>query len=87
MLDGEDLKTLIVTVDGEKGAFSVTPNALTIADVPDTFALHSVVRIAPDANTPAFPASREALTYSKYVIPAQAGIQENQRTGPRLSPG
>ncbi|MGB2902686.1 MAG: hypothetical protein WBJ68_11245 [Candidatus Dechloromonas phosphoritropha] len=54
MLDGEDLETLSVTVDGEKGAFSVTPNALTIADVPDTFALHSVVRIAPDANTPAY---------------------------------
>ena len=45
MLDGEDLETLSVTVDGEKGAFSVTPNALTIADVPDAFTLRSVVRI------------------------------------------
>ena len=29
----------------------------------------------------------EALKYSTFVIPAKAGIQENRRTGPRLSPG
>jgi hypothetical protein len=30
---------------------------------------------------------KEALNYSPFVIPAKAGIQENQRTGPRPSPG
>ncbi len=51
VLDGEELETLSVAVDGEKVAFSVTPNTLTIADVPDAFTLHTVVRIDPDANT------------------------------------
>ncbi len=51
VLDGEELETLSVAVDGEKVAFSVTPNTLTVADVPDAFTLHTVVRIDPDANT------------------------------------
>ena len=51
VLDGEELKTLSVAVDGEKVSFSATPNTLTIADVPDAFTLQTVVRIEPDANT------------------------------------
>ncbi|MCU0988675.1 MAG: aminopeptidase N, partial [Xanthomonadales bacterium] len=51
VLDGDDLATLSVAVDGEKVPFSVTPNTLTLGDVPDTFTLHTVVRIDPDANT------------------------------------
>ena len=51
VLDGEELETLRVAVDGEKVPFSVTPNALTIAEVPDAFTLRTVVRIDPDANT------------------------------------
>jgi len=30
---------------------------------------------------------REALNKSTFVIPAEAGIQLNQASGPRLSPG
>ena len=51
ILDGEELETLSVAVDGEKVPFFVTPNMLAIVDVPDAFTLHTVVRIAPDANT------------------------------------
>ena len=51
VLDGEELETLSVAVDGEKVPFSATPNTLTIADVPDAFTLQTVVRIEPDANT------------------------------------
>jgi aminopeptidase N len=51
VLDGEELETLSVAVDGEKVAFSVTPNSLTITDLADAFTLRTVVRIDPDANT------------------------------------
>ncbi|MGB5010522.1 MAG: aminopeptidase N, partial [Candidatus Dechloromonas phosphoritropha] len=51
ILDGEELETLSVAVDGEKVPFSVTPNTVTIADVPDAFTLRTVVRIDPNANT------------------------------------
>ena len=51
ILDGEELETLSVAVDGEKVLFSATPNTLTIADVPDAFTLQTVVRIDHDANT------------------------------------
>ena len=51
VLDGEELETLSVAVDGEKVPFSVTPNTLIIAEVPDAFTLRTVVRIDPDANT------------------------------------
>jgi aminopeptidase N len=51
VLDGEELETLSVAVDGEKAPFSVTANTLTIAGVPDAFTLHTVVRIDPGANT------------------------------------
>ena len=37
VLDGDELVTLSVAVDGQKGPFFVTPNTLTIADVPDAF--------------------------------------------------
>ncbi len=40
VLDGEELETLSVAVDGEKVPFSVTPNTLT-----------TVVRIHPENNT------------------------------------
>ena len=51
VLDGDELETLSVAVDGQKVPFSVTPNTLTIADVPDAFTLQTVVRIDPDKNT------------------------------------
>ncbi len=51
VLDGDELETLSVAVDGQKVPFSATPTALTIADLPDVFTLQTVVRIVPEKNT------------------------------------
>ena len=51
VLDGDELETLSVAVDGQKWAFSETPSNLTLNDLPDSFTLHTVVRINPDKNT------------------------------------
>ncbi len=51
VLDGEELETLSVAVDGKKAAFSETPTTLTLAHLPESFTLHTVVRIDPDRNT------------------------------------
>ena len=51
VLDGNELETLSVTVDGEKVAFSLTADTLTIADLPDACTLRTVVRIHPERNT------------------------------------
>ena len=51
VLDGDELETLSVAVNGRKVPFSATENTLTIADLPEAFTLHTVVRIQPDKNT------------------------------------
>ena len=50
VLDGDELETLGVAVDGQNWAFSATPTKLSIDCLPDAFTLHTVVRIAPDKN-------------------------------------
>ena len=51
VLDGEELDTLSVTVNGKNWPKSETPTSLTLADLPDTCTLQTVVRIDPDKNT------------------------------------
>lgn len=51
VLDGEELETLSATVDGQKTAFLLTDNTLTIENLPEQFTLQTVVRIKPDNNT------------------------------------
>jgi aminopeptidase N len=51
VLDGEELETLSVAVDGKKAPFSQTATTLTLDDLPDSCTLHTVVRINPDKNT------------------------------------
>ena len=51
VLDGDELKTLSVTVNRKNVPFSETASTLTIADLPDAFTLETVVRIDPDKNT------------------------------------
>ncbi len=51
VLDGEELETLAVRVDGQAAAYELTPTTLTLAKTPERFALQTVVRIAPDQNT------------------------------------
>jgi aminopeptidase N len=54
VLDGDELETLSVSVDGETlhaADYELTATQLTIPDLPEQFTLHTVVRIDPDANT------------------------------------
>ena len=51
VLDGDELETLSVAVDGQKWPFSETPTQLTLSDLPDAFTLTTEVRIQPDNNT------------------------------------
>ncbi|MFV5216002.1 aminopeptidase N [Azonexus caeni] len=51
VLDGEDLETLGVSVDGQPATFVATPTSLTLTDLPDACTLTTVVRIDPDKNT------------------------------------
>ncbi len=51
VLDGAELDTLSVTVDGQPTPFLATPDTLTVEQLPDTCTLTTVVRIQPDQNT------------------------------------
>ncbi len=51
VLDGDELETLSVMVDGNKVPFAATASTLTITDLPENFTLQTVVRIDPDKNT------------------------------------
>ncbi|HOI50982.1 MAG TPA: aminopeptidase N, partial [Azonexus sp.] len=51
VLDGEELETLGVSVDGNAASYTATANSLTLTDLPDTCTLTTVVRIDPDKNT------------------------------------
>lgn len=50
-LDGEDLQTLSVQVNQQTWPFVTTDSTLTLTDLPDSFTLHTVVRITPEKNT------------------------------------
>lgn len=51
VLDGEDLQTLAVAVDGQDWPFEESDTSLTLAGLPEAFTLRTVVRIDPDKNT------------------------------------
>ncbi|MDR2189275.1 MAG: aminopeptidase N [Azonexus sp.] len=51
-LDGEELETLAVSVNGQPAAYEATAERLTLnGDLPEQFSLQTVVRIHPDQNT------------------------------------
>ena len=54
VLDGEQLETLAVAIDGQTlapDAYTLDADRLTLGQLPDAFCLETVVRIRPDANT------------------------------------
>jgi aminopeptidase N len=51
VLDGDELELQSVTLDGKAPRHDVTPDKLTIHDVPDAFTLETVTRIVPQKNT------------------------------------
>ncbi|HEX2565299.1 MAG TPA: aminopeptidase N [Burkholderiales bacterium] len=50
-LDGDELELQSVLLDGKPVAHTVTPEKLTLADVPDAFTLQTLTRIVPQQNT------------------------------------
>jgi aminopeptidase N len=50
-LDGEALELLSLTLDGKAPRYEVSPEKLTVHDVPDAFVLETVTRIVPHTNT------------------------------------
>jgi aminopeptidase N len=51
VLDGEELELLSLSVNGKDAKHEVTPEKLTIDDVPDAFTLETLTRIVPQKNT------------------------------------
>src|SRR3954463_9953919 len=51
VLDGEELELVSVSVNGAPARHEVTPETLTVHDVPDAFTLETVTRIVPQQNT------------------------------------
>lgn len=51
VLDGEELETLSVRVNGIDAPFESTDTTLTLTDIPDTCILETTVRIFPNQNT------------------------------------
>jgi aminopeptidase N len=51
VLNGDELQLQSVSVDGQEPKYTVTPEALTIPEVPDEFILETVSRIVPQKNT------------------------------------
>ncbi|MGH8519376.1 MAG: M1 family aminopeptidase, partial [Panacagrimonas sp.] len=51
VLDGDELELVSVSLNGKTPAHTVTPEKLTIPEVPDRFTLETVSRICPQKNT------------------------------------
>ena len=51
VLDGDELELVSVSVNGAPARHDVTPETLTVHDVPDAFTLETVTRIVPQQNT------------------------------------
>src|SRR5919201_913283 len=51
VLDGDELELVSVALNGKPVRHEVTPEKLTIPDVPDSFTLETVSRIFPQKNT------------------------------------
>ena len=51
VLDGEELETLAVSLNGQAVDYVLSASTLSIASIPDSFTLQTVVRIDPDKNT------------------------------------
>lgn len=66
ILDGDELETLSVTLNGQPVDYTASPTQLSIASLPEQFTLQTVVRIDPDKNTvcPACTVPRTAISAS-----------------------
>src|SRR5688500_6788338 len=74
VLDGDELQLVSVSLNGRPVAHTVTGETLTIADVPDAFALDTVTRIVPQQNT-----KLEGLYATKHGFVTQCEAQGFRR--------
>src|SRR5687767_7847711 len=74
VLDGDELELVSVSVDGKKPRYEVTPEKLTVYDVPDAFTLETVSRIVPQKNT-----KLEGLYATKHGFVTQCEAQGFRR--------
>src|SRR5215212_9360876 len=51
VLDGDEVELVSITVDGAKPRYDVTPERLTVHDVPERATVETVSRIVPQKNT------------------------------------
>src|SRR5437016_4105666 len=51
VLDGDELELVSLSIDGRSARHEVTPERLTVYDVPDRFTLETVSRVVPQKNT------------------------------------
>ncbi|MBV8030134.1 MAG: aminopeptidase N, partial [Betaproteobacteria bacterium] len=77
VLDGDELELQTVSLNGktlDKSQFDLQPNSLTVRNVPDAFALETVTRIVPQANT-----KLEGLYATKHGFVTQCEAQGFRR--------
>src|SRR5688572_24486589 len=74
VLDGDELELVSVTLNGSAVRHEVTPEKLTIPDVPDAFTLGTVSRIVPQKNT-----KLEGLYATKHGFVTQCEAQGFRR--------
>ena len=74
VLDGDELELVSVTLNGSPVRHEVTPEKLTIPDVPDAFTLETVSRIVPQKNT-----KLEGLYATKHGFVTQCEAQGFRR--------
>src|SRR3954452_4030944 len=74
VLDGDELELVSVTVDGAKARHEVTPDRLTVYDVPERFTLETLSRICPQKN-----AALEGLYATKNGFVTQCEAQGFRR--------
>ena len=51
VLDGDEVELVSITVDGRKPRYELTPELLTVHDVPERATVETVSRIVPQKNT------------------------------------
>jgi len=51
LLDGDELELVSVTLDGKAARHELSPDRLTLHDVPEAFTLETVTRVVPQKNT------------------------------------
>jgi aminopeptidase N len=74
VLDGDELQLLSVSINQKEIAHSVTPEQLTIPEVPDQFTLETLTRIVPQKNT-----KLEGLYATKHGFVTQCEAQGFRR--------